>query len=66
MNNPKTNTKLFKILNRNVNDKNLYTVDEIQNAFSKENCSSGTQREQEIYFKFGNYIQVYTKNLTFV
>jgi hypothetical protein len=52
MNNPKTNTKLFKILNRNVNDKNLYTVDEIQSAFSKENCSSGTQREQEIYFKF--------------
>lgn len=52
MNNSKTNTKLFKILNRNINDKNLYTVDEIQSAFSKENCSSGTQREQEIYLKF--------------
>ncbi|MDF1879032.1 hypothetical protein JHD46_05185 [Sulfurimonas sp. SAG-AH-194-C20] len=46
------NHRLLHILNRNIDKKNAYSIKEIENAFSRCEYASGSQREQVIYSKF--------------
>lgn len=50
--NKKTNHRFFHILNRNINNTLKFTYEEIKEAFSKNDYSKSTKREQIIYSKF--------------
>ncbi len=44
--------RLFHILNRNIVQASIYSVEEVKKAFLNKNYSEATQREQVIYSKF--------------
>ena len=48
----KKNHRLLHILNRNIDESEHFTYDEIKNAFSHTNYQEATQREKIIYSKF--------------
>ena len=48
----KKSHRLFHILNRNIDENDYFTYDEIKNAFSHIDYQEATQREKIIYSKF--------------
>lgn len=52
MSHNKIENRLVKIFNRNIPVENLYSEQEIKNAFQKESYSSGTEKEQQLYIRF--------------
>lgn len=74
MNYKNKENKLFQLFNRNIPIENRYSDDEIKHAFSKEDYSSGSKKEQLLYIIFfkectknediNDLVELYNINIT--